>query len=148
MKTTTITPSNTDLQADRRSGRFGRYLRKVTAAAALAASVGVGLSVVAAAPASAATQVGYCFVTADGRPAAGLTTTYNVLLTNGNYQPIGTSRTGSSGCDIIDTRAWSNYYIRVSAGTFGGRYVGWTPYVSAPGYGYSPIGTGVVRMLW
>ena len=150
MDTTTNTQHVGGSRVGHKQHRMGRYVRKVLTGAALAAVAVTGIGVAMAPPASAATEVSYCFVTADGRPAGGINTTFWVWYNNGYYR-IGTSRTGSTGCDRVDTRGWSNYYIRVSAGSFmdrGVRYEGYTPLWAPPGYGSAHLGTGVATMYW
>jgi hypothetical protein len=132
------------------SSRFGRYIRKVATGATLATALGLGVSVLAAPPASAATSVGYCFFYTDGSPAAGIYTQVSRLLANGNWERIGYGRTGSTGCDIRDTRAFANNYIKVFAGSgqeWGVRIIGSTRNIAYPGYHHANLGWDYVTIL-
>jgi hypothetical protein len=150
--TTNILDTTAAMRVPRRNiVRFGRLVKKAVAAGALATALGIGVSLVPAAPASAATSVGYCFYLTNGQPAAGINTSIAVHMTNGTWQHVATSRTGSTGCDRVDTSRWAYNYVRVYAGTFfdrGVRYEGWTPYYSLPGIGHANLGWGYVTMRW
>lgn len=131
------------------SGRVGRYIRKVTAGLTVATALGLGGIVLAAAPASAATSISYCFFYTDGTPAAGMNTQVTRLLANGNWERIGYGRTGSTGCDVRDTSAYANNYLKVFAGSGaerGIRLIGSTRYIAYPGYHHANLGSSWVSI--
>lgn len=123
-----------------------RPIRRLLAGMLMTVVAAAGLSFMAT-PAEAATSVSYCFVTTNGAP---LDREVTRLLAwhNGYWHVVGYSRTGTSGCDTLDTRQWARYPLKVAAGTFTSKLRGETPYYAYAGYFHANLGTGVAWLPW
>lgn len=136
METTSTTPI-------RRQRRLSRML--VALVAAIVATVGLGLT--STAPAHAATGVTYCFVQTNGAPLYLENTSLYAYTTSG-WSLIAYGRTSANGCGSFYTPGYSNYYLKVKAGTFTSRLRGETPRIAVPGSGNAHLGTGVAWLSW
>lgn len=127
--------------------RWHRRLSRtvLTLVAVIAATVGLGLT--SAAPAHAATGVTYCFVQTNGAPLYLENTSLYAYTTSG-WHLIAYGRTAANGCGSFYTGGYSNYYLKVKAGTFTSRLRGETPRIAIPGRGTAHLGTGVAWLSW